>query len=62
MCRGVLSTCMSVHHMCVIPMESRDVIDSPGTGLIDGFELPCRCWVLWKSGNTLDHWSIFPPP
>lgn len=48
-----LQACLCTTCVCVMPVESRDVTDSPGTGLIEDFELPRRCWVLWKEASIL---------
>jgi len=34
---------LPLHHMCAVPTKSRK-IRSSGTGVIDGFEIPCGCW------------------
>lgn len=40
---GVLSACVSVHHVCAVPSGAEKGISSSGTGVVDGCELPCRC-------------------
>lgn len=31
-------------HGCLVPIEARRGIDSPGTGVKMIYELPCGCW------------------
>lgn len=46
---GVLSTFMSVHHVCAVPVGSREGIESPGNGLL---EMIVSCHVgSGSSGN-----------
>lgn len=44
MCLGALSTCMSAPHVYLVYVEARKGCHIPGTGVIDGCELPCGCW------------------
>lgn len=42
---SVLSACIFVHHICAWYLWSpEDGIGSPGTVIIDGYELPCVWW------------------
>ena len=44
---SVLSGCMYVHHMCAWCLRRpEEGVGSPGTGAMDGCELPCGCWEL----------------
>jgi hypothetical protein len=57
MCLSVLPACMYVYYVCAwCPQRSEESIGSPGTGIIDGWELPSigvgnRTWVLCKSSK-----------
>jgi hypothetical protein len=52
----VLPACIFVYHMHIEPMEARERVESPGTGITDGCELPCGFLetnqVLWKSSQS----------
>ena len=42
---GILHVCMYVHHMCAwCQRRSEEGIRSPGTGVMDSCEAPCRFW------------------
>ena len=43
---GVLPTCMSVPHVCLVHTDNRRDMGFLGTGLIDYCEPPCGCWEL----------------
>lgn len=36
--------CMSMHHMCIVPLEAKGGIELPVTGVIDGCKQPGICW------------------
>jgi hypothetical protein len=41
----ILPTCIAVHHKHAWCLQGpEEDISVPGTGVIDGFELPCGCW------------------
>jgi hypothetical protein len=42
LCVCVLSACM--YRVKQMLAEARDNVRSPGTGVTDGYELPCGCW------------------
>ena len=43
---SVLPECMCVHHLhASCPRKSEEGVRSPGTGLIDGYELSCESGV-----------------
>ena len=37
-------THVGVSHTCLMPQRSAEGVRSSGVGVIDGYELPCRCW------------------
>jgi hypothetical protein len=42
LCVRVLSACMHIYHLCVVPMEGD--IRCPRTGIVDSCVSPCGCW------------------
>lgn len=63
---GILATCLSLHHVCLMPLESKE-----GTGYME-LDLQIvvslhmgagnQCYVLWKSSQSsqlLSHLSSF---
>ena len=54
---GILHSCMSVCHVQAKPTEVRRGIGSPGTGVRDSCELPCRCWE--SSLGSLEEQGLF---
>lgn len=54
---------MCAVHVCLVPLEVRRGVEFPGTGVRDGWELPCGFWesnqVLWKN-RRLNYWAISP--
>lgn len=47
-----LPVCVSAHHMCASAHEMPEGIESPGTGVTGGRELPSECWELNPSGGA----------
>lgn len=39
-----LNICMSVHHVCALPVEARGRHQVPVIGVIDSCEPQCGCW------------------
>lgn len=54
-CTGVLTTCMSVHHVCVYSAQGpKEGMGSTETRLTDGCKLPCECWgQTWATESSL---------
>lgn len=50
---GVLPACISMHHMHLVFVEVREGIGSPGTGIGESYEPPCRCWKLHRNLTVL---------
>lgn len=53
MCLGALLACMSLQHTCMQRIQRPE--KGPGllgTGVPEGFEKPCGCWVLKYLGST----------
>lgn len=51
-----------IPHMCLVPLEARQGVKSPETGVIDSSELLCGYWEsnLGSSGaSALNHWIMF---
>lgn len=44
MCMVVLSACMSVYHMYLVPVEARNDVRSQETGVTDVRDTACGCW------------------
>ena len=63
---GVLPACVSVHHVCAVPVEARRGCHIPGTGVTDSCELLCGCWELnlgpLEEQRVLLTRVIFPVP
>lgn len=56
---GVLNAHIYVHHMPTWYMQrSEDSVKTSGTRVVDGCELPCRCWEL----NLGPLGELFKPP
>lgn len=59
-CMGISLACMSVHHMCTVPMEARRAcVWSPGTTVNWHVGAENHSWVLRKRASALNHWSIY---
>lgn len=48
---GALPECMSVHYVCIVPLETIGGPGSPGAAVPEGCvtddcEVPCGCWEL----------------
>jgi hypothetical protein len=43
MCLGVLASGMSAHHRTTVPRKPEEVVGCPGSGFIDGCQMPFRC-------------------
>lgn len=66
-CMGILSVCMSVHHLCAWYIQRlEEGIAFPGTGVTDGYKLSCGCWDSNPSHlegqYAFNHWAISLAP
>jgi hypothetical protein len=54
-CMGVLAACMFVYRMCFwLLWRPEKKVGYPGTGVPEGFELPCGYWELIQV-SALNH-------
>lgn len=65
-CINILTTCLSVHHMCVLSLwRIKEDIRSSRTVISDNCE-PLHAWtwtwVLCRASSALNYWAVFSSP